>query len=93
MSTKIRQSGEIRFKAYAQDIVIDLPVHLFELVSENALAQIINELVDGIALQELEGYYSGVGCPPYHPKMMIKVWIYGYCTKSIYVPSSSQEVA
>ena len=81
MSTKIKQSGEIRFKAYAQDIVIDLPVQISELVSENALAQIINELVEGIELQELERYYSGIGCPPYHPKMMIKVWIYGYCTR------------
>jgi transposase len=81
MTTKIIQSGEIRFKAYAQDIVIDLPVRIQDLVSENVLAQIINELVEGIEMRELERYYSGLGCPPYHPKMMIKVWIYGYCTK------------
>ena len=81
MLTKITQIGSIRFKAYAQDIVIDLPVCIEDLVSENALAQIINEMVEGIELQELERYYSGVGCPPYHPKMLIKVWIYGYCTK------------
>jgi len=81
MSTKIKQSGDIRFKSYVQDIAIDLPVQLSDLVSENALAQLINELVEGIELKELEGYYSGLGCPPYHPKMMIKVWIYGYCTK------------
>lgn len=81
MATKIIQSGEIRFKGYAQDIVIDLPVRIKDLVSENALAQIINEVVEGIELKELESCYSGIGCPPYHPKMMIKVWIYGYCTK------------
>lgn len=81
MSTKIKQKGEIRFKAYAQDIVIDLPVQISDLVSENGLAQIINKVVEDIELKELERYYSGLGCPPYHPKMMIKVWIYGYCTK------------
>lgn len=81
MSTKITQSGTIRFKTYAQDIAIDLPVRVEELVSENVLAQIINKLVEGIELTELERYYSGRGCPPYHPKMLIKVWIYGYCTK------------
>lgn len=81
MSTKIKQSGTIRFKGYAQDIVMDLPVRVEELVKDNALAQIINELVEGIELKELERYYSGLGCPPYHPKLMIKVWIYAYCTK------------
>jgi transposase len=81
MSTKIIQRGEIRFKNYAQDILIDLPVRVQDLVSENALGQIINEVVEGIELKELERYYLGKGCPPYHPKMLIKVWLYGYCTK------------
>lgn len=81
MSTKITQSGTIRFKPYAQDIVLDLPVRVEELVQENVLAQLINELVEGIELRELERYYLGLGRPPYHPKLMIKVWLYGYCTK------------
>lgn len=81
MNPKVQQSGEIRFKTYAQDIVLDLPVRIQDLVTENALAQLINELVEGIELKELARYYSGKGCPAYHPKMLIKVWIYGYCTK------------
>lgn len=80
-TTKIQETGEIRFKAYTQDIKIDIPVRVQELVSENALAQIINEVAEGIEIKELERYYSGQGCPPHHPRMMIKVWIYGYCTK------------
>lgn len=81
MSTKITQSGTIRFKPYAQDIVLDLPVRVEELVRENVLAQLINELVEGIELKELERYYIGLGRPAYHPKLMIKVWLYGYCSK------------
>ena len=81
MTSKVQQNNEIRFKPYAQDIVLDLPVRIQDLVSENALAQIIHELVEGIELKELERYYSGIGCPPYHPKMLLKVWMYGYCTK------------
>lgn len=81
MSTKITQSGTIRFKAYSQDILIDLPVQVSELVSENVLAQLINELVEGIELKELERYYVGLGRPPYHPKLLIKVWLYGYCSQ------------
>lgn len=81
MSTKIKEKGEIRFKAYSQDIVVDLPLQIKDLVKDNALAQLINEIVDQIDLKELARYYSGLGRPPYHPQMMIKVWIYGYCTK------------
>ena len=81
MSTKIAQSGKKRFKPYDQDVVIDIPVRVEELVSENTLAQIINEMVEGIEMKALEQYYHGQGCPPYHPKMMIKVWIYGYCSR------------
>jgi transposase len=29
----------------------------------------------------LESYYIGGGRSNYHPKMLIKVWLYGYCTK------------
>ena len=29
----------------------------------------------------LEAFYVGCGCSPYHPKMMIKLWIYGYCER------------
>lgn len=81
MSTKIVEKGEIRFKAYSQDIVVDLPLQIKDLVKDNALAQLINEIVEKIELKELARYYSGLGRPAYHPKMMIKVWIYGYCTK------------
>ena len=81
MGTNINQSNGIRFKSYSQDIVIDLPIRLQDVVRENALAQIINELVEGISLKDLDQYYRGIGCPAYHPKMMIKVWLYGYCTK------------
>jgi transposase len=81
MSTKIIESRDIRFQPYAQDILIDLPVRIEELVKDNVLAQIINKVVEGIAIKDMECYYSGIGRPPYHPRMLIKVWIYGYCTK------------
>ena len=77
--TKTKSS--LRFKPYAQERVVHLPVLLSELVAENALVQIINKLVDGLEMSVLESYYSGQGHPPYHPKMLLKVWVYGYCTK------------
>ncbi len=81
MSSKVKEKGEIRFRNYSQDLVISLPLHLEEVVGDNALAHLINKIVDDIALKSLEVYYLGTGCPPYHPKMLIKVWLYAYCSK------------
>lgn len=79
--SKIGQKREIRYKSYDQNLQIDLPILLEELVKENSLVQIINEVVEHIELRELDRYYSRRGCPAYDPRMMIKVWIYGYCSQ------------
>ena len=79
--TKIREKTEIRYRPYEQEQVVHLPVMIGELVKENVLLQIINKIVDDLDLEQLNTYYSGIGCPPYHPQMMIKVWLYGYCNK------------
>lgn len=78
---KIEQKREIRYKPYDQSLTIDLPVVLEELVKENTLVQIINEVVESIDRSQLDVYYSGLGCPAYYPKLLIKVWIYGYCSQ------------
>lgn len=79
--SKIGQKREIRYKAYDQNVEIELPLHLGNLVKENALVQIINELVESIEGSRLDAYYSEKGSPAYYPKMLMKVWIYGYCTQ------------
>jgi len=81
MLTKIKEKGLIRYKPYNQAQIVHLPVLLNTFVKDNILVQLINELVEKIDLEELNKYYIGVGCPPYHPKMLIKVWLYGYCNK------------
>lgn len=78
---KIGQKREIRYKSYDQSLRIDLPVLLEDLIKENALVRIIDEIVEAIDQKELDNYYSNLGCPAYFPKMLIKVWIYGYCTE------------
>jgi transposase len=32
-------------------------------------------------MSALESYYIGGGSSSYRPKMLIKLWLYGYCTK------------
>lgn len=81
MDAKIQEKSKIRFRSYNQNFHIDLPVLAADLIKENMLVQIINEVVEGISMEDLEVYYSQYGSPGYHPKMLIKVWIYGYCEK------------
>ena len=81
MSTNIGEKGGIRFRSYAQDFKIALPVLASDLVRDNILAQVIDEIVERISMSELEIYYSKYGSPGYHPKMLIKVWTYAYCEK------------
>lgn len=81
MVTKVAKKGEIRYKPYHQDLIIHLPVLLEDVVKENVLVQIVNEIVNKIDISELAVYYSGIGCPPYYPLMLIKVWVYGFCNK------------
>jgi len=81
MATKIQEKGTIRYKPYTQDILIEVPLLLKEVVKDNVQVQIVNEVVNRISLEKLSVYYSGKGCPPFHPLMLIKVWVYGFCNK------------
>lgn len=81
MVTKIKEKVEIQYKSYNQDQIVHLPILLKSFVKNNVLVKLIDELVERMDLELLNKYYSGIGCPPYHPKMLIKVWLYGYCNK------------
>ena len=81
MGSKIKEKQEIRYKSYSQDITINIPLLLEEAVKSNALVKIVNEVVERIDISSLCVYYNNKGCPPYHPHMLIKVWVYGFCNK------------
>ena len=81
METKIIEKREIRYKIYNQDIVVHLPIRLDKVIKENVLARVVNEVVERIDMAALSKYYTGIGRPAYHPKLLIKVWVYGFCNK------------
>lgn len=58
-----------------------LPPSLREWLPENHLAYFISDMVDELDLSAIESYYEREerGYPPYHPRMMTKVLVYGYC--------------
>ena len=59
-----------------------LPPSLQDWLPEEHLACFIAELADGLDLSKIYGYYSrrdGRGKAAYHPVMMVRALLYGYC--------------
>lgn len=69
-----------RFKEYEPHQSYLLPPSPREWLPEDHLAYFIDTVVDEFDLSEVFASYEGPkGQPPYHPGMMVKVWLYGYC--------------
>lgn len=58
-----------------------LPPSLREWLPEGHLAYFVSDIIDELDLSGMENYYEREerGYPPYHPRMMTKVLVYGYC--------------
>jgi transposase len=69
------------FKAYNQQQVLLLPPQLDELIPTHHLVRVVNTVVEQMDLSDLINQYEGGGTSSYHPKMMVKVLLYGYAMK------------
>jgi transposase len=72
-----------KFKDYAPNQMYLLPPNLRDWLPEDHLAQFVSDVVDTLDLSDIYGEYEdgdGRGQPPYHPLMMVKLLVYGYCT-------------
>ena len=77
---------------YDPDQQLLLPAAIQEWLPDDHLAYfIISDVVDQLDLSEITARYEGErrGGPPYHPRMMVKVLLYGYCVGV----SSSRRIA
>lgn len=57
-----------------------LPPSLDELIDTHHPVRVVNKVVDQIDLTKLISTYKGGGTSSYHPRMLLKVLIYGYVT-------------
>jgi len=55
-----------------------MPPNLDDKVPEGHLARFISKVVDQLDITEIEKGYSELGCRAYHPRLIIKLLIYGY---------------
>ena len=66
---------------YEPDQQLLLPAALQEWLPEDHLAYFISDVVDQLDMSEVTARYERErrGGPPYHPRMMVKALLYGYC--------------
>jgi len=69
------------YKTYLPDQDLLLPPSLRDWLPENHLAYCVSDVVDQLDLSAIEAVYEEEdrGQPPYHPRMMTKILLYGYC--------------
>jgi len=79
----ILASMDKTFRAYSLDQRLLLPPDMREWLPDGDLALFISDVVDELDLSAIyRAYEQGDrrGQPPYHPAMMVKLLLYGYCT-------------
>jgi transposase len=69
------------FKSYVMDQPQLLPPSLDELIEAGHLVRVVNEAIEQLDLGPLLAQYKGGGTSSYHPRMLLKVLVYAYCSK------------
>lgn len=66
------------FKTYNQNQLLLIPPSLDELIKPNHPVRTLNNIIDRLDLENLVNEYDGGGASSYHPRMLLKVLVYGY---------------
>jgi transposase len=70
--------SKIVFKDYSPNQNLLLPPSLEEMIDPNHSVRVVNQIIDSIDLEPLIKKYKGGGCSSYHPRLLLKVLVYGY---------------
>src|SRR6266511_2184954 len=71
------------YMSYDPEQRLLLPQDLREWLPEEHLGLFVSDVVEQMDLSKIMDWYErgdGRGRPPYHPEMMVKLLVYGYCT-------------
>jgi len=74
-------SMEKKYRYYEPRQLMLLPPSIDEWLPEKHMARFLGEIIDSMNISAIEAPYEKElrGYPPYHPRLMLKVLIYGYC--------------
>lgn len=66
------------FKPYNQNQTLLFPPNLSDMIPEEHPVRMVSTIVDKLDISEILATYKGGGTSSYHPRMLLKVTIYGY---------------
>ena len=68
----------MKFKSYDQSQMMLLPPDIQEMIPRNHLVRAMNMVVEQLDMSKICDSYSEEGQPGYHPKILVKILLYGY---------------
>ena len=70
------------YRSYLPEQELLLPPSLRDWLPENPLVYFVSDVVDHLDLSNIHAVYEKEkrGQPPYDPRLMTKLLVYGYCT-------------
>lgn len=69
-----------KFKPLQDSQLFLLPPSVDDFIPAGHLARVISEIADELNTSSIEAKYSAMGQKSYHPRTLLKLWIYGYAT-------------
>jgi transposase len=67
-----------KFREYNQNQIMLLPPSLEEKIPERHLSRVVSKVIENLDIKDIEETYSDLGTHGYHPRMLLKVVLYGY---------------
>ena len=73
-----KQDLKVVFKDYNPNQLMLLPPSLEELIPANHACRTVNAVIEQLDLSRVYSRYSDTGASSYHPRMLLKILVYGY---------------
>ena len=77
-----KRSRKPTFKPYNPDQLSLLPPSLDEMIPDNHVVRIVRSVIDQLNIDDILKKYKGGGASSYHPKLMLKILVYGYLSNT-----------
>jgi transposase len=68
-----------KFRPYTPDQAWLLPPSVKDVLGDSHLCFFIDHIIERVDTSEIEKVYGDEGQPGYHPRLLLKVWLYAYC--------------
>lgn len=67
-----------KFRTYEPEQAWLIPPSVKDVLGPDHLCYFVHEMVERLDTQAMEDRYGEEGHPGYHPKLLLKLWLYGY---------------